>query len=128
MRAFATFSENAARDAGVEPQQHQLLLAIKGLPPGARATIKTVAERLQVQHHSAVELVRRAEAAGLIEKRSNPLDHREVLLTVSRRGARLLERLSRLHRAELRTAAADLIRALRTLSAPARKGSIHAAA
>ncbi len=59
VRLFLHFSEEAARKAGLEPQQHQLMLAIKGLPKGMRPTIGTLAERMQIQHHSTVELVNR---------------------------------------------------------------------
>jgi len=59
IRRFLRFSEQVAREAGIEPQQHQLLLAIKGLPEGVVASISILAERLQIQHHSAVELVDR---------------------------------------------------------------------
>ncbi|HYX50470.1 MAG TPA: helix-turn-helix domain-containing protein, partial [Ktedonobacteraceae bacterium] len=59
LRRFLRFSEQAARAAGLEPQQHQLLLALKGLPEGRKATIGALAERLQLTHHSTVELVDR---------------------------------------------------------------------
>jgi DNA-binding MarR family transcriptional regulator len=57
IRRFLSFSETAARAAGIEPQQHQLLLALKGLPPSHRPNIKSLAERLCVKHHTAVALV-----------------------------------------------------------------------
>jgi DNA-binding MarR family transcriptional regulator len=115
IRAFLTFSEDAARRAGVEPQQHQLLLAIKGLPAGGRATIKAVAERLQIQHHSAVELATRAVTSALIVRRHSAQDAREVTLHLTARGARILESLSREHRHELDSAATHLGQSLRTL-------------
>ena len=62
LRRFDRFSERAARAVGLEPQQHQLLLAVKGMPAGVHATIGLLAERLQVQHHTAVELVDRMQA------------------------------------------------------------------
>lgn len=115
IRSFLTFSEAAARRAGVEPQQHQLLLAIKGLPPGTRATVKALAERLHVQHHSAVELAMRAESAALIVRRHSADDAREVTLHLTAHGARILETLSHEHRHELDVAATHLVRALNTL-------------
>lgn len=115
IRAFLTFSEDAARRAGVEPQQHQLLLAIKGMPAGSRATIKAVAARLQIQHHSAVELATRAVSSALIVRRHDAEDGREVTLHLTARGSRLLESLSREHRRELDSAASHLVQALRTL-------------
>lgn len=115
IRRFLNFSERAARKAGIEPQQHQALLAIKGLPSGAKATIGVLAERLQVEHHSAVELSNRLQKKGLIRKSRSEADHREVLLELTPRGETLLNRLSQAHRAELRSAAPKLIQALRSI-------------
>ena len=64
LRRFLRFSEQAARAAGFEPRQHQLLLAIKGLPEGKQATISALAERLQIAHHSTVELIDRLVERG----------------------------------------------------------------
>jgi len=114
IRRFINFSEQAARDAGIEPQQHQALLAIEGLPATHRATIGVLAERLQIQHHSAVGLVDRLEAEGLLRRTSSRADRREVLLRVTRHGTRLLNELSLSHRAELRSAGRALLRALET--------------
>src|SRR5216110_2037665 len=83
VRRFLTFSETAARAAKVEPQQHQLLLAIKGMPPNRRPTIGALAERLQLQHNSAVELARRSLERGLVARRSSDEDRREVLLYIT---------------------------------------------
>lgn len=121
IRAFLTFSEDAARDAGIEPQQHQLLLAVRGLPAGASATIKTLAARLQIQHHSAVELATRAEASALVRRHRSVDDRRVVTLGLTPHGARVLERLSHEHRRELSAAAAHLISALRTLTTAGRR-------
>jgi DNA-binding MarR family transcriptional regulator len=115
IRRFLAFSEGAARESGIEPQQHQLLLAIRGLPPGQVADVTTVAERLQIRHHSAVELVRRAVTAGLVTRTPDPADARRVTLGLTRHGEVSLERLSRMHRGELVVAGEELIRALRTL-------------
>ena len=68
IRCFLSFSEQAARAAGLEPRQHQLMLGLKGLPRGARPTIGELAERLQIQHHSAVELVNRLAATGYLRR------------------------------------------------------------
>lgn len=114
IRRFVNFSEQAARDAGMEPQQHQALLAIEGLPATHRATIGVLAERLQIQHHSAVGLVDRLEAERLLKRTSSRADRREVLLRVTARGTRLLNQLSLSHRAELRSAGRALLRALET--------------
>ena len=117
IRRFLNFSEEAARASRVQPQQHQALLAIKGLPRWATATVGTLAERLQVRHHTAVELSRRLETKGLIRRSRSRADGREVHLFLTRRGERLLERLSVSHRNELRTAGPRLIEALRSVVA-----------
>ena len=118
IRRFLTFSEAASREAHVEPQQHQLLLVLKGLGPGQRPTIRVVAERLQVQHNTAVELVQRSVERGLVERRTSREDRREASLKITPAGDRLLRRLSLAHRSELRTAAPALARALDALVDP----------
>ena len=122
VRKFLGFSAEAARAAGVEPQQHQLLLAIKGLPPELRPTISVTAERLQLQHNSAVELVKRSIDHGLLERRGNKNDRREVLLHITPSGERLLRRLSLAHRSELRAAAPALLQALEEVVGQPQKG------
>ncbi len=117
IRCFLNFSENAARTAGIEPRQHQALLALKGLLPALPATVGALAERLQIRHNSAVELSRRLEAKGLLERARSHSDAREVLLRVTARGERLIERLSFSHRDELRTAGIRLIETLRSVVA-----------
>ena len=116
IRRFLTFSESAAREAGIEPQQHQLLLAIRGLPAGEAATVTAIADRLQIRHHSAVELSGRAERAGWITRAADVGDARRVTLRLTARGASILERLSRAHRRELAVAGRELVGALRTLT------------
>jgi len=123
IRRFLNFSENAARAAGIEPQQHQALLALKGLPEALPATVGALAERLQIRHNSAVGLSHRLEAKGLIKRTRNDSDAREVLLRITPKGERLLERLSLVHREELRSAGIRLIEAC-ILSLPAPQ--IHA--
>jgi DNA-binding MarR family transcriptional regulator len=112
IRKFLAFSERAARGAGLEPQQHQLLLALRGLPEGARPTIGAVAERLCVQHHSAVALVDKLEAAGLLARERGTLDRRQVLLQLTAAGKTMLGRLSALHREQLRQVGPDMATAL----------------
>jgi DNA-binding MarR family transcriptional regulator len=116
IRRFLTFSEEQARAVGIEPQQHQLLLAIKGLPSGERPTIRTLAERLQLRHHTVVELVNRLEAKRLAVRRPSDADRREIMVEVTEKGARLLRQLSVAHRAELRSAAPRLIEALESIA------------
>ena len=115
IRRFLRFSERAARDAGLEPRQHQLLLALKGLPANVRPTIATMAERLQIQHHSAVELVNRLEAAGLVRRERGSQDRREVLLQLTPRGEKVLRELSLHHRSELRSQGPALLDSLQQL-------------
>jgi len=116
IRRYLSFSERAVDAAGIEPQQHQALLAIKGLPRDAKATIGALAERLQIQHHSAVELSNRLHSRGWIDRMRNSADRREVLVRLTRRGENLLLKLSIAHRDELRTAGPRLIRALRKVT------------
>ena len=115
IRRFLVFSEARARDVGLEPQQHQLLLAIRGLPSDAPPTVGWIAERLQIRHHSAVELVNRSAENGLLKKRPSERDRREVLLEITPRGQRLLEKLAVAHRTELRQVTPLLLSALGAL-------------
>jgi DNA-binding MarR family transcriptional regulator len=112
IRAFLSFSERAAREHGIEPQQHQLLLACKGLPEESRPTIGTLAQRLCVEHHSAVALVDKLEASKLVERMPSPLDRREVLVRITKRGETLLAGLSELHSEQLALVGPQLITAL----------------
>ncbi|HZE74661.1 MAG TPA: helix-turn-helix domain-containing protein [Gemmatimonadales bacterium] len=112
LRRFERFSERAARAAGLEPQQHQLLLAVKGMPAGVYATIGLLAERLQVQHHTAVELVNRMQARGLVRRSRAGADRRRVFVHLTRRAETVLPRLSHTHRTELRSVAPALRRTL----------------
>jgi DNA-binding MarR family transcriptional regulator len=112
IRRFLNFSERLVHAAGVEPQQHQALLAIKGLPAHRVATIGVLAERLLIQHHSAVELVNRLEAKGLLRRARSAPDRREVVLTLSRRGENLLQQLTHPHYEELQSARPRLLAAM----------------
>ena len=112
IRKFLAFSEQAARRAGIEPQQHQVLLAVQGLPAGRRPTIRAVAERLCVQHHTTVALVDRLEAAGLVARERSPDDRREILLRVTEEGSARLAELSELHRDQLLAVGPEMVAAL----------------
>ncbi len=112
LRAFLAFSEQAARAAGIEPQQHQLLLAVGGLPAGQRPNIRTLAERLCVQHHTTVALVDKLEQRGLVLRERSSADKREVLVRLTGDGAKLLRELSRLHRSRLQSKGPELLEAL----------------
>jgi len=117
IRRFLHFSEQVAREAGLEPQQHQLLLALKGLPEGRKATIGELAERLQIQHHSTVELIDRLVEQGLIKRLRDDIDRRRVIIQLTPQGEQALRRLSLLHRHELQLAGPAFVRALGALLA-----------
>ena len=112
LRRFLQFSETAARETGLEPQQHQMLLTVMGLPAGAKPTIRELASRMLLKHHSAVELIDRLERRGAVARSSDPEDARAVLVNLTRSGEQLLRRLALAHREELETAGPALARAL----------------
>lgn len=116
LRRFLHFSEQVARSVGLEPQQHQLLLALKGLPEGRMATVGELAERLQIQHHSTVELIDRMVERGLILRNRDEDDQRRVLINLTLLGEEVLRRLSLLHRTELRSTGPALVRTLNALT------------
>lgn len=113
IRRFLRFSEEAARSAGLEPRQHQLLLALKGLPEDARPRVGEMAERLQIQHHSTVELVNRLAARGFVRRERGGEDRREVLLSLTPKAQKVLQELSIHHKNELASAGPALLGALR---------------
>ena len=102
IRRYLRFSEETVRRHGVTPQQYQLLLAIKGFPGRDWALVRELANRLQLRHHSVVELVNRAQAQGLVHRTTDPDDARAVRVVLTDQGEHLLDRLSALHRDELR--------------------------
>jgi len=104
LRRFLHWSEEQAREVGLTPAQHQLLLAVKGHPAPSGPTIGEVAEYLALRHHSAVELVDRAQRAGLVKRCPDAEDHRVVHLRLTTAGDERIGRLSRLHLEELRRA------------------------
>jgi DNA-binding MarR family transcriptional regulator len=112
IRRFLGFSERAARQSGLEPRQHQLLLALKGLPDRAKPTIGELARRLQVEHHSCVEMIDRLERRRLVARLKDAADRRHVLVQLTTRGDALLRDLAVSHRSELRAAAPALVEAL----------------
>jgi DNA-binding MarR family transcriptional regulator len=102
LRQFLVFSEDAARQAGLAPQQHQALLAIKGFADGGAPTIGDLARQLVIKHHSAVGLVDRLVKAGYLRRRQDMNDRRRVTLALTVSGERLLADLTSAHRDELR--------------------------
>jgi DNA-binding MarR family transcriptional regulator len=119
VRRLLAFSEAQARTAGLEPQQHQLLLAVKGLPAGQAPTIRAVAARLLLRHHSVVELVDRLEARSLIERETDTHDRRALRLRITAKGERTLKKLSEAHAAELQTLGPALVAAVGGVMQPA---------
>lgn len=112
LRRFIAFSEAAARSVGVEPRQHQLLLALRGLPEGTEPTVQVIAEQLVLKHHTVVELLDRLEAAELIRRDRSPDDRRRARISITPRGDALLRELSAAHLAELQLRAPELVGAL----------------
>jgi DNA-binding MarR family transcriptional regulator len=102
IRRYLRFSEETVRRHGATPQQYQLLLAIKGFPGRDWAVVRELADRLQLRHHTVVELVNRAQAQGLVRRTTDPDDARAVRVVLTDEGEHLLDRLSALHRDELR--------------------------
>ncbi len=98
---FLSFSENAAKGAGLTPVQYLLLLHVGGTPDRDWATVGELAERLQASHHGTVSLVQRCEANGLVTKRRNPDDARLVEVHLTSKGQKLLNRIASQHKDEL---------------------------
>lgn len=112
LRRFIAFSETAARNVGLEPRQHQLLLALRGLPEDTEPTVQVLADRLVLRHHTVVELLDRLEAEGLIRRTRALDDRRRVVISMTPRGQELLGKLSRAHLDELRSLAPALVGSL----------------
>ena len=112
IRRFLHFSDMTTKEHGIEAQQHQLLLAVHGLPEDVRPTIREIAARLFIQHHSAVELVDRLEQTGAIARTPGTIDKREVWVRLTPAGLATLRQLALVHRAELERTGPELARAL----------------
>ena len=113
LRQFLHFSECAALEAGLQPQQHQLLLQVAGAPDGTAVTIAYAAERLGLKHNSTVELVNRSEREGLLSRVEDTGDRRRAILRVTRKGNQVLGKLSNEHARELNELAPRLAEALK---------------
>jgi DNA-binding MarR family transcriptional regulator len=112
IRIFLNGSEEAARNADLEPQQYMLMLALRGLPAGVEPSIRELAERMQLRHNSVVELVDRLEIRLLLRRERAKADRRQVILHLTPRGERILTKLAKQRISELRTSAPALVRAL----------------
>lgn len=123
IRRFLRVREIAARAVGVHPQQYLLLLQVKGLERRRPATIGALAERLQVRHHSAVELVDRLERQGMVTRRRHSGDRREVVVKLHPAGEAVLRKLARYSLAELRTEAPAVVASLTRLVGKRKRGA-----
>ena len=112
IRVFLNGSEETARKAGLEPQQYMLMLALRGLPVDVEPSIRELAERMQLRHHSVVELVDRLESRQFLRRERSRSDRRQVILHLTARGERTLTRLAKQRISELRTAAPALVQSL----------------
>lgn len=124
IRRFLSFSERAAREVGLQPRQHQLLLAIKGLPHGVAPTVGALAAQLELRHHSTVELLNRLSKRGLARRKRSAPDRRRVLAEITPEGERLLRRLSIRHREELRRIGPRLLQVLKSVLGGATPGAL----
>jgi DNA-binding MarR family transcriptional regulator len=115
LRRFLHFSNLAAEEAGLRPQQYQLLQCVSGMPDELEPTIAHVAARMLLKHNSAVELVDRTIEQGLLKRAPDPIDQRRILLRVTLQGERVLASLAAHHLEELEHAGPELIRALRRI-------------
>ncbi|MFI5094797.1 MAG: MarR family transcriptional regulator [Candidatus Acidiferrum sp.] len=115
IRHFLREGDTNARAAGLEPQQYLMLLAIRGLPEGCDATIQTLAERLALKHHSAVELIDRLETHGYVRRTRSRADRRQVFVSLLPRGERFLEQVARKRIGELRATGKMLVGAIEAL-------------
>jgi len=115
IRRFLRFSEQQSRAHGLRPQHYQLLIAIRGLPLDQAPTIGNLAERMQLEHHSLVELLDRASQQGLMVRKRDSRDRRRVGVFLTTKGERLAAELAIRHIAELQTAGRRLVTALRPL-------------
>jgi DNA-binding MarR family transcriptional regulator len=115
IRLFLSEGDAAARRARLEPQQYLLLLAVRGLPQGAKATIQVLAQRLMLKHNSTVELIDRLEMHGYLRRSQSRQDRRCILVKLLPRGKQLVERVARERLTELRGGGESLSDALDTL-------------
>lgn len=110
LRKFLRFSEKAARQCGVTPQQHQLMLGVAGYTGRGTATVSELAEFLQERHNSVVGLVERAAQRGLVRKEHDTSDRRFVLVSLTPEGEQILARLTELHKEEVQSAQQALLK------------------
>jgi DNA-binding MarR family transcriptional regulator len=127
IRRFLQEGDATTRQAGLEPQQYLLLLTIRGLPPGQEASIRALAERLSLRHHSTVELIDRMEARGYVKRMRGREDRRQVLISLQPRGEKLLEKVVEQRIIELRANGRALVEAISALLEPRGRSSVKKA-
>jgi DNA-binding MarR family transcriptional regulator len=121
IRRYLAFSDAAAEAEGLPSRQYQLLLSVKGLPEGIEPTIRNLAERLDVRHHSAVELVDRLEKRGFVKRERSKTHRSFVFVRVTKEGEKVLKRLVASRKADLATAGPILVKTLTTLTKRGRR-------
>jgi DNA-binding MarR family transcriptional regulator len=112
IRKFLAASDAIARSGALQPQQYMMLLTLRGLPDGIEPTIAALAERLQIRHNSAVELVNRLAERGLVHRDRASSDSRKVFLQLTAKGASLIEKMVEKRFLELQASQPELIKAL----------------
>jgi|SRR5579883_144239 DNA-binding MarR family transcriptional regulator len=115
IRLFLREGDAKSRKSGLEPQQYLFLLALRGLPDGVEGSIRNMAERLALKHHSVVELVDRMSMRGYVRRNRSRNDRRRVLVSILPRGEKLLEQVARQRISELRSSGVALVRAIEAL-------------
>jgi DNA-binding MarR family transcriptional regulator len=110
LREFLRFSEGAAADAGLSTQHYQAMLILRACPEGSRTAISDLARQLLIKHNSAVGLVDRLSAEGLVRRAPSRADRRKVELELSARGRHVLAKLAAVHRRELERIGPELKR------------------
>jgi DNA-binding MarR family transcriptional regulator len=118
IRKFLQEGDVTVKQAGLEPQQYLLLLAIRSLPADREATISALADRLSLRHHSTVELIDRMETHGYVKRIRGREDRRQVLVSLQPKGAKLLEKVVEQRIIELRTTGRELVSAIGALLEP----------
>jgi DNA-binding MarR family transcriptional regulator len=121
IRLFLHASEQLLKSAGLKPQQYQLMLHVKASGSSQPSTISYIAEKLQIQHHSTVELADRLSGKGLIRRKRAGEDRRQVILELTPKGEKVLKELAIHHREELRSNVPGLIGALKKVLSGAQK-------
>jgi len=123
IRRYLAFGDQAAESAGLRSRQYQLLLALKGMPDGMEASIKNLADRLGIRHHSTVELVDRLEKRGLVKRERSNVHRSFVFVRITKEGETMLRKLVASRKADLKVAGPILVKALTTLTKQTSKRS-----